>query len=182
MPSGCTRLMWMLPSPRWPNGTQRMPGTSRWQTSVERRISSGTFDTGTETSFLTEAPARFCASECSSRRRQSWARCAPLSAITASARRRPPSPPPAPLPARRAARRPRAASPARPARKAGAGVASGSVLPGMCRSTSSTPSADMYSYAWIAASSCCCSRWNRSSAASGEGTAHSATAVSRGRG
>ena len=34
---------------------------------LARRINSGTFETGTETSFLTEAPARFCASECSSR-------------------------------------------------------------------------------------------------------------------
>ena len=40
----------------------------------------------------------------------------------------------------------------------------------------------MYSKAWIAAGSCRCSRLNNSSAASGEPTAHSATAISRGCG
>ena len=48
-------------------------------------MNSGTFDTGTDTSFFTLAPSRFCASECSSRSRQMAARCASLSAITASA-------------------------------------------------------------------------------------------------
>ena len=56
MPSGCSRLKWMLPSPRWPNGTTRMPGISARHAAEARAISSGTFETGTETSFLTLAP------------------------------------------------------------------------------------------------------------------------------
>ena len=47
------------------------PASAPAQAAVARRISSGTWETGTETSFLTLAPSRFCASECSSRSRQS---------------------------------------------------------------------------------------------------------------
>ena len=45
---------------------------------------SGTFETGTETSFFTLAPSRFCASGCSSRMRQSFWAAASESAIVAS--------------------------------------------------------------------------------------------------
>jgi len=76
MPSGCSRFMWMLPSPIWPKGTGRLPGISATSAAEQRRIISGTRETGTETSFFTDAPSRFCASGCSSRMRQifwAWA-------------------------------------------------------------------------------------------------------------
>ncbi len=56
------------------------------------------------------------------------------------------------------------------------------MAPGMCLSTKSTPTPDMNSNACTAHGSCAWKRANSSSAASGEATAHSATAVSRGRG
>ena len=119
----------------WPNGTARMPGISASHAAVARRMNSGTFDTGTDTSFLTLAPSRFCASECSSRSRQIAARCASLSAITASATMPSASACPAPLPATRAGRRRGAAWPAPPARSTSPASANGSTAPSMCRST-----------------------------------------------
>ena len=56
------------------------------------------------------------------------------------------------------------------------------MAPAMCRSTKSVPSPDISSNALIAAGSCDWKRPNRSSAASGEATAHNATQISRGRG
>ena len=82
--SGCARFMWMLPSPRWPNGTGRLPGMSRTSASDDRLIISGTAETGTETSFFTLAPARFWPSGCSSRSFQMAARWATDSASAAS--------------------------------------------------------------------------------------------------
>ncbi len=61
-----------------------MPGISASQALVASRMNSGTLDTGTDTSFFTLAPSRFCASECSSRSRQTAARCVSDSAMTAS--------------------------------------------------------------------------------------------------
>ena len=61
-----------------------MPGISVSHAAVAARMNAGTFETGTETSFFTLAPSRFCASECSSRSFQIAARCASLSAIAAS--------------------------------------------------------------------------------------------------
>ena len=50
----------------------------------------------------------------------------------------------------------------------------------MWRSTSAMPGPDMYSNAWMLPGSWRRKRPNRSSAASGEGTAHNATATSAG--
>ena len=68
----------------WPNGTQRTPGMSFSQAAVAFSMKAGTLDTGTDTSFLTLAPSRFWASECSSRSRQMAARWVSDAAMAAS--------------------------------------------------------------------------------------------------
>ena len=75
-PLGTLKLKWMLPSPRWPNGTGRTPGTIAATSAMPCSRKAGISFTGTETSCLIEAPSRFCASEMFSRRRHSARRCA----------------------------------------------------------------------------------------------------------
>ncbi len=85
MAGGWLTLKWMLPSPKWPKGTGRQPGTISSTRALARSISSGMRPTGTETSCLILPPSCLCTSESSSRSRQKACAWARLEASAASA-------------------------------------------------------------------------------------------------
>ena len=137
-PLGTLKLKWMLPSPRWPNGTGRTPGTSAATAAMPCARNSGHASTGTEMSCLIEAPSNFWASDRLSRRCQSARRCASLDATTASLTR-PSSMAAAIVALEDVLQRHFAGAATSVSTYQGDGCASGSLALGICASTNSSP-------------------------------------------
>ena len=134
----------MLPSPKWPKLTGRMPGTRRSTAAPVTSRNSGMRSSGTVTSNFTLPPAPFWASDRFSRRDSRAAACVSDCAITAS----PASPASSAAPITSSASRSpasRSATSQSISAYHGWGSANGSRWPGMCASTSSMPKRGMTS-------------------------------------